>query len=364
MPILEKIAISDFRNIEFQELCFSPNVNCIWGNNGEGKTNLLDAIYYLSMTKSAFSVTDRYNFRYGTEQFSVGGTYSMHNGLKSRFAIQVSKDEKKLKRDDKFYSRISSHIGVLPVVMVSPADISLVSEGGEERRKFVNGVLSQMDAEYLSDVQQYSRLLLQRNKMLKDACPDATLLEVMDSRMSVYASRIYESRKTFARSLLPLVSDIYSRLSSDREEIGISYESDLSSGRLEELFLSRRERDMALKYTTAGVQRDDFNFTINGYPLRRCGSQGQQKSFLVSLKFAQYELMKRRYGYAPILLLDDVFDKLDADRIAQLLSIVSGDSFGQIFITDCNRDRLRGIVDGLTEQRSYFKAEKGVFTLM
>jgi len=364
MPVLEKIAISDFRNIEFQELRFSPNVNCIWGNNGEGKTNLLDAVYYLSMTKSAFSVTDRYNFRYGTDHFSIGGTYSMENGLKSRFSILVGKDEKKLKRDEKSYDRISSHIGVLPVVMVSPSDISLVSEGGDERRKFVNGVLSQMDQEYLSDVQQYSRLLLQRNKILKDPGADQTLLEVLDSRMSVYASGIYKSRKEFSENLLPLVSGIYSELSASREEIGITYESDLSNAGLEEIFISRREKDKALGYTSAGPQRDDFSFTINGYPLRRCGSQGQQKSFLVALKFAQYELMKQRYGFPPILLLDDVFDKLDEDRMAGLLSIVSSDKFGQIFLTDCNRDRLMVIVDGLTEQRSYFKAENGVFTLI
>ena len=168
MPILEKIVISDFRNIQLQELEFSPNVNCVSGNNGEGKTNLLDAIYYLSMTKSAFASSDKFNFRHGTEEFSIAGTYRMENGLSSRFALKMSsKGEKKVKRDDKPYGKVSEHVGVLPIVMVSPSDISMVSESGEERRRFVNAVLSQMDREYMAAMQQYNRLLLQRNKMLK-----------------------------------------------------------------------------------------------------------------------------------------------------------------------------------------------------
>ena len=193
MPCLKKIVVRDFRNIAFQELSFSPNVNCISGNNGEGKTNLLDAIYYLSMTKSAFPAPDRYNFRYGSEGFAVGGTYSMENGLESRFAIEVKEGEKKLTRDDKPYTRMGEHIGVLPVVMVSPGDSVLVSDSGEERRRLSNAVLSQMDREYMAAVQAYNRLLAQRNKMLKDMAPDASLLEVMDSRMAQHAAR----RKTY-----------------------------------------------------------------------------------------------------------------------------------------------------------------------
>ena len=181
MPVLEKIVISDFRNIQLQELEFSPNVNCISGNNGEGKTNLLDAIYYLSMTKSAFASSDKFCFRHGTEEFSLAGTYRMENTLSSRFALKMtSKGEKKVKRDDKPYPKISEHVGVLPVVMVSPADVSMVSESGEERRRFVNSVLSQMDREYMSAMQQYNRLLLQRNRMLKDPVVDRSLLEVID----------------------------------------------------------------------------------------------------------------------------------------------------------------------------------------
>ena len=368
MPILEKIVVSDFRNIDFQEIMFSPNVNCISGNNGEGKTNLLDAIYYLSMTKSAFATSDRYIFRHGKDSFSICGTYLMESSgdsgrLTSRFAVQVNAGgEKKLKKDDKVYDRISSHIGELPVVMVSPSDISLVSESGEERRRFANSVLSQMDREYLNSAQQYNRLLSQRNRLLKDRRPDRELLSVFGSRMAPHAERIHSSRARFIEELSPVVAGYYRMLSKGRETVGISYRSDLEKCSLEEAFEASAEKDAVLGYTTSGIQRDDFIFTIDGHPIRRCGSQGQQKSFIVSLKFAQYEIMKKNYGFAPMMLLDDVFDKLDMGRISNLISMVASSDFGQIFITDSNKVRLSGIVDGFTSDRAYFEASGGHFT--
>lgn len=363
MPVLEKIVISDFRNIQLQELEFSPNVNCISGNNGEGKTNLLDAIYYLSMTKSAFSTSDKFNFRHGTTEFSLSGTYRMPNGLSSRFAVRItSGGEKKVKRDDKQYGKVSEHIGVLPIVMVSPSDITMVSESGEERRRFVNSVLSQMDKEYMSMMQQYNRLLLQRNRMLKELNPDRTLIEVMDLRMSALAEPIYQARKRFIEELNPIVAEYYRLLSGGSEQVDIEYDSELSKAGLDVLLSSSYEKDKILKYTTSGIQRDDFIFRMNGHPIRRYGSQGQQKSFLVSLKFAQYEIMKKKYGFAPILLLDDVFDKLDMGRISNLLQMVASNDFGQIFITDSNKVRMSGIVDGLTQDRAYYETSSGVFT--
>ena len=362
MPNLKKIVVQDFRNIAFQELSFSPNVNCISGNNGEGKTNLLDAIYYLSMTKSAFPAPDKYHFRYGTDGFTIGGTYGMENGLESRFSIQVKEGEKKLVRDDKPYSRLGEHIGVLPVVMVSPGDTALVSESGEERRRLSNAVLSQMDAEYLAAVQGYTRLLQQRNKVLKDMGADASLLDVLDQRMAPMAAKIFDSRKQFAQDLQPVVAEYYRLISGGGESVTIEYKSDLEKSSLTELFAAHRERDFILRYTSSGVQRDDFLFTMDGHPIRRAGSQGQQKSFLVALKFAQYEIMKRSYGFAPMLLLDDVFDKLDLGRISNLISMVAGADFGQIFITDPDRTRLSGSVDRITEDRAYFVTEKGEFT--
>ena len=362
MPVLEKIVISDFRNIQLQELDFSPNVNCISGNNGEGKTNLLDAIHYLSMTKSAFATSDRFCFRHGTEEFSIAGTYRMQNSLISRFAIRMgTKGEKKVKRDDKPYSKVSEHIGVLPIVMVSPSDISMVSESGEERRRFVNAVLSQMDREYMSALQQYNRLLLQRNRILKEQSHDRSLLEVIDMRMSALSEPIYKARKAFTERLRPIVKEYYKALSGGSEEIDIEYDTELSKAGLDQILSASYEKDRILKYTTAGVQRDDFIFTMNGHPIRRCGSQGQQKSFLVSLKFAQYEIMKQNYGFAPILLLDDVFDKLDMGRISNLLQMVASNDFGQIFITDSNKVRMAGIVDRLTQDRAYFETVGGTF---
>ena len=365
MPVLKKIVVQDFRNIALQELSFSPNINCISGNNGEGKTNLIDAIYYLSMTKSALGSADRFNFRYGTDAFAIAGSYLMPNGLESRFSVSVSSDgEKKVKRDDKPYKRVSEHVGVLPIVLVSPSDISMVSESGEERRRFMNAVLSQMDHAYLDNVQQYNRYLLQRNRLLKSSDPDPDLLDAFDARLSILAAPIAEGRKNLAESLAPVVQAYYTELSGGREEVGIEYRTDADRGELAAQLRACRDRDRALKYTSVGVQRDDFLFTMNGYPIRKCGSQGQQKSFLVSLKFAQYEIMKESYGFAPILLLDDLFDKLDMNRVSNLLSMVAGSDFGQIFLSDSNKVRLAGIVDALTEDRSYFETVDGTFTRM
>ena len=364
MPSLKKTVVQDFRNIAFQEITFSPNVNCISGNNGEGKTNLLDAIYYLSMTKSAFPAPDSANFRFGTAGFTLSGTYSMENGLESRFALKVSQDGKKMVRDDKPYARMGEHIGILPVVMVSPGDIALVSESGEERRRLSNAVLSQMDREYLAAVQSYNRLLAQRNKILKDPLPDASLLEVIDERMAPPAAAIQAARQQLTEDLMPVVSSYYRLISGGGEDVSIVYKSDLTNHSLQDVFMSHREQDFRLRYTSSGVQRDDFLFTLNGHPIRRAGSQGQQKSFLVALKFAQYEIMKRAYGFAPMLLLDDVFDKLDLQRISNLIGMVAGADFGQIFITDTDADRLSGIVDRMTDDRAYFTAKAGEFTRM
>ena len=335
MPVLKKIVVQDFRNIALQELVFSPNINCISGNNGEGKTNLIDAIYYLSMTKSALGASDRFNFRYGTDAFAIAGSYMMPNGLESRFSVSVTSDgEKKVKRDDKPYKRVSEHVGVLPIVLVSPSDISMVSESGEERRRFMNAVLSQMEHAYLDNVQQYNRYLLQRNRLLKSPDPDPDLMDAFDARLSALAAPIAEGRRSLAEALAPVVQAYYTELSGGREEVGIEYRTDADRGELAAQLKACRDRD------------------------------SQQKSFLVSLKFAQYEIMKESYGFAPILLLDDLFDKLDMNRVSNLLSMVAGADFGQIFLSDSNKVRLAGIVNALTDDRSYFETVDGTFTRM
>ena len=362
MPTLKKIVVQDYRNIAFQEIEFSPNVNCISGSNGEGKTNLLDAVHYLSMTKSAFPVQDRYNIRYGASGFVLAGTYRMPSGVESRFSVRFSSGEKKLLRDDKPYERISDHIGLLPVVMISPGDISLVSESGEERRRFTNAVLSQMDREYLRALQQYNRLLLQRNSLLREGSVDDGLIAVMDERMEACAAPLVQARRSFVRDLSPIVSEYYRLISGGAEQVSIEYRTDLDKGSLREILRARLDKDLALGFTGAGLQRDELLFSLDDHPIRRAGSQGQQKSFLVALKFAQYDIMRKSYGYAPMLLLDDVFDKLDLDRTANLIGMVAGKDFGQIFITDCDKVRLRTIVDSITDESAYFDTAAGVFT--
>ncbi|MCR4860207.1 MAG: DNA replication and repair protein RecF [Bacteroidales bacterium] len=363
MPTLRKIVIQDFRNIQLQELVFSPNINCISGGNGEGKTNLLDAIWYLSMTKSAFTPSDRYNFRFGTSGFGLAGTYEMSGGATARFSIQVREGgEKKVRRDDKPYPRISEHIGVLPIVLVSPADVTMVSESGDERRRFVNSVLAQMDRPYLSDMQQYNRVLLQRNRLLREGIPDEALTGTFDEQLAALATPIFERRAAFCESLIPIVRQYYEEISGGREQVGIEYRSDLQKGSLLDILRAHRDRDLALRFTSAGIQRDDFIFTMNGHPIRRCGSQGQQKSFLVALKFAQYEVMKAACGFPPMMLLDDLFDKLDMGRVSNLLRLVADREFGQIFLTDSNKVRTESIVDAITSDRSYFMTAGGVFT--
>lgn len=367
MATLEKIFVRDFRNIASAQLQFCGGVNCICGDNGQGKTNLLDAIHYLSMTKSAFGYSDASCIRYDCDGFTISGTFRMQDGLQSVFSVNTDGGSKIVRRDGKAYPRLSAHIGVLPVVVVSPQDGALVSESGEGRRRFVNVVLSQMDPVYLQSLQRYNRLLAQRNKYLKEASVDDALLEVVDSQMSECADTISSARAGFVRSLVQSVAMFYDRLSGSKEAVGISYRSDLvrsgelHGGCLKDILAENLARDKFLKYTSSGIQRDDFIFTMDNHPIRCSGSQGQQKSFLVALKMSQYDLMRSSYGYPPILLLDDVFDKLDTGRISNLLELVSDNDCGQIFVTDTNRQRMENIVSGIAGDALYFNADNGEF---
>lgn len=374
MATLEKIIIQNFRNISFAELSFSAGVNCVCGKNGQGKTNLLDAIHYLSLTRSAFSSSDSFCYRHGCDAFSIAGVCRMQDGLSSRFVVNVDNGVKTVKRDDKVYPKVSAHIGLLPVVMVSPQDSTLVSESGDERRRFANCVLSQLSAEYLSATSRYNKLLAQRNRILKDYRPDTSLLEVLDAQMGECAAIIIPHRREFSDMLCKAVSAHYASLSGGSETISVSYRSgvpvsfksdvcpdDDIAASFAATLKSSLEKDLILKYTSTGVQRDDFLFEMDGYPIRKCGSQGQQKSFLVALKLAQYDIMKASYGFPPVLLLDDVFDKLDEGRIANLLKIVNSTDYGQIFITDTNRDRMERIVGGIAQDVKFFNADNGEF---
>lgn len=367
MPVLEKIIVKDFRNIPFAEIAFSPRINCICGDNGQGKTNLLDAVHYLSLIRSAFNVSDSFCYRHGTDSFTLSGLYRMQDGTSSRFVVTSSKEGgRAVKRDDKVYSRLSAHMGVLPAVIVSPQDSSLVSESGEERRRFVNTVLSQLDATYLASLQRYNKALAERNAVLKVPEPDQTMLDVLEGTLASSAAPIVQSRLEFASRLSEAVRGYYSILSGGRESVEVVYRSVTAVSADVEEALRRalregRKRDLILKYTTTGVQRDDFDFLMDGHPIRRCGSQGQQKSFLVALKLAQYDIMRGVYGFPPILLLDDVFDKLDSERMANMLKLVGSNDFGQIFVTDTNRIRLEAIVEGIGAEARFFNASNGEF---
>lgn len=361
MPVLEKILISDYRNIRFQELEFSPNINCITGNNGEGKTNLLDAVHYLSMTRSSLAQSDRFNLRKGASSFSISGIYIFENGVRNRFSVSVSQSDKVLKFNNKPYERLSDHIGVIPLVMVSPYDSSVVNGSGDDRRKFINMLLSQLDRDYLRALQTYNRLLQQRNALLKSASAAPQLLDVIDDQMAQSAEIIYNKRCGFISDLSPLVREFYQSVAGTNESIGMEYRSDMNGASLRDLLAASAPKDRAFGYTTVGVHRDELELTLADAPLRRCASQGEQKSFAVALKFAQYTLMKRSFGYAPIMLLDDLFDKLDTSRVSNLLKLVLGNDFGQIFITDCNKVRMKAVVDALTEEKAFYEVKSGEF---
>ncbi len=362
---LKKILVSNFKNIGDAQLEFSRKINCISGNNGEGKTNLLDAIYYLSMTKSFFSSTDAYTFTFGEDSAALNGSYVLDDDTQDNISIGLKREgEKTVKKNAKVYKRISEHIGRYPIVMVSPADTVLVNGAGEERRKFLTLILSQIDKEYLKRMQSYNQLLVQRNKLLKMPSVSWELLETLDFQLSINADYIYRKRDELCSRLVEKVCGYYAALSGSKEVVGMRYISDLQEGALDTLLENCREKDALLKFTSVGIHKDEIEFTLNGMPLKKCGSQGQQKSFLVALKLAQFDIMKELHGVAPILLLDDVFDKLDMQRVEYLLGLVAGDYFGQIFISDSNKVRMASIVERFTTECRSFEVTGGVYSIL
>ncbi|MCL2097816.1 MAG: DNA replication and repair protein RecF [Bacteroidales bacterium] len=361
--LLKQISITNFKNIVATTLRFSPNINCIVGNNGEGKTNLLDAVYYLSMTKSYFGGSDLFHIRHGEQYFLLQGLFS-HDNEEEQVNCGVTREEGKIfKRNGKTYNRLAEHVGRFPLVMVSPTDNTLINESGEERRRYLNGILAQSEKEYLNVLLRYNHTLLQRNKLLKTPYDSnmPTLLSAIDEQMVDVGKKVYNFRKQLIIDLQPYFSQAYATLSENKEEVSLIYRSELDNEDFVEILERNRDRDRILQHTSAGIHRDDLSMLIEGYPLRRTGSQGQQKTFLLALKLAQFELLHRQKGFRPLLLLDDIFDKLDADRVHQLLSMVAQANFGQIFITDSNKVRVDGIVQQLTQDYAMFTAEKGVF---
>lgn len=346
---------------------FCQKLNCFLGYNGAGKTNLLDAIYYLSFTKSYFNSMDSYNVRHDSEFFMLDATY-LHNEQEERVTASFkNEDRKKVFRHNKnAYKRFSDHIGLFPLAMISPADSSLIDGGGDERRKFMDGVISQYDKVFLEAFLKYNRVLLQRNTLLKQFAEnhyfDSETLTLFDEQLAEYGAVIHRSRKMFLEELKPFFQHFYEFISNGKEQVSLGYESAMDSTPLIELLQQSRQRDMAVMHTSVGPHRDDLSFKLGEHPMKKIGSQGQTKTYLVALKFAQFEFMKNKSGIKPILLLDDIFDKLDARRVGKIIELVSNDQFGQIFITDTNQEHLDSILGQMNTQYSIYNISDGTVT--
>lgn len=356
---LKRLSLLNFKNLSQTDIALSEGINCFVGDNGAGKTNVLDAIYYLSMSKSAFTMTDGQSVRHGEEFFFTEGTYSTDGGGQEQVVCSFSRRTGKvLKRNGKEYDRVADHVGLFPVVIVSPRDTDLITDAAEERRRYLNGFISQLDRVYLNSIMRYNAVLTERNRFLKGSSDEA-MLQIYDMQLAEHGTRVYEARQKMVERMQPMVAEYYRTLSDDKEQVEIEYRSELQDMPMQDILLRVRERDIVNQFTTAGVHRDDLVFRIGGYPLRKYGSQGQQKSFLIALKLAQYRLLAEATGEKPILLLDDLFDKLDMGRVEQLLTIVSHDDFGQICITDCNKVRLESTLARAEKEYALFTVEGG-----
>jgi DNA replication and repair protein RecF len=345
---LKTLSLVNFKNYEQVDIPLSSKINCFVGENGVGKTNLLDAIHYLSLCKSNLNPVDSQNIRYEQEYLVVQGVFD-RKGRDENIYCGIQKQKKKqFKRNQKEYSRLSDHIGLIPLVMISPADAVLINGGSEERRKFMNGVIAQYSRVYLENLIQYNRALIQRNKLLKDFAYsrnfDREMLEVWDEQLVRYGEAIFNERVRFVNELLPVFNTFYSKVSGDREQVSLTYQAQLLESGFREGLKNSVEKDRIVQYTTFGIHKDDLGMDLGGYSLKKSGSQGQQKTFLVALKLAEFEFIRELTQIPPILLLDDIFDKFDAGRVRQIISLVAENQFGQIFITDTNEVRLKGIL--------------------
>ena len=345
--ILEKLTILNYKNIGEVTLDFSPKVNCFIGHNGVGKTNVLDAIHYLSFCRSSISNTDSQVIRHGEEFFMLEGRYATDEGEPEIVYCGMKRGTKKhFKRNGKEYRRLSEHIGLIPIVMVAPADNMIIDGQSKERRRLMDMVISQFDHAYIDHLSRYTKALQQRNSLLRqDEEPDASLLDVLEEQMGYEGECVFAAREAFVNELIPVFQRYYEAISGGREEVGISYESHCRRGPLCEVIRRDRFKDRAVGYSLHGVHRDDLLFTLGSHQMKREGSQGQNKTFAVALKLAQFDFLKRTASRTtPLLLLDDIFDKLDSDRVERIVEIVSASGFGQIFVTDTNRDHLDKIL--------------------
>lgn len=363
--ILKRISILNYKNLEQAELEFSPKMNCFIGKNGMGKTNLLDAVYYLSFCKSATNPIDSQNVRHEGDFFVIQGFYTTdHGDFEEVYCGLKRRQKKQFKRNKKEYSRLSDHIGFIPLVMVSPADADLIAGGSDERRRFMDVVISQYDKEYLDALIRYNKALAQRNALLKsDGEPDEELMLVWEEVMATTGEVVYKKRSEFITEFIPTFQSFYSYISQDKEKVNLAYESHAKTGNLQDILKESRQRDRIMGYSLRGIHKDDLVMQLGDFPIKREGSQGQNKTYLIALKLAQFDFLKRTgSNTTPLLLLDDIFDKLDASRVEQIVKLVAGDSFGQIFITDTNREHLDKILKKIEKEYKVFSVEDGTVT--
>lgn len=363
---LSAIQVLNFKNYDECSLLFSPAINIFTGSNGSGKTNLLDAIYFLCLTKSAFHSNDSLLIRHN-EEFSVVTGQFIKNSKTVSVQAGLKKGQKKVfQRDRKPYHKISDHIGMLPVVIITPYDTDLIREGSEDRRKFFDSILSQTDTGYLADLLAYNKILKQRNALLKlfaeQRQQDFDLLSGYDYQLIRYGKNLYSKRRSLMNAFAPVFQQHYTNISDNQEQVALSYESELGKEDFESDFVRNRKKDLVLQRTTKGSHKDDFLFTIAGHPLKTTGSQGQQKSFVIALKLAQFEYIHQCLRQKPILLLDDIFDKLDQNRIQKLLTMISEEVFGQVFITEAGQDRVEKYLNNIAGEIRTFTIKEGTIT--
>ncbi len=365
---IEGISIVNFKNLKEVKAGFSPKLNCFIGKNGSGKTNMLDAVYYLSFCKSFSNSTDSLNINHNEEFFMLNGNYKRMESSETINCGLKKGMKKQFKRNTKVYKKLQEHIGLLPLVMITPSDVDLILGGSDERRKLMDGVISQYNQQYLNDLLKYNRALTQRNNLLKqfaaDRSFDKDLLEIWDLRLIEHGEKIHEQRKEFVEKLIPVFQRYYSFISQDNEKVSLVHQSALYENDMQALFKDSLQKDRALQFTTQGIHKDDLIFYLGDYPIKKLGSQGQMKTYLVSLKLAQFDFVKEISGLKPILLLDDIFDKLDQFRVEQIVKVVAGEQFGQIFITDTNREHLDSIIKKMDTDFCIFKVDSGKVELV
>ena len=357
--ILKSLSLLNYKNFDSKTFEFDNTINCLVGNNGVGKTNVLDAIYHLSFGKSYFNPVSTQNIKHDEDFFVLNGEY-LKNENKENIVVSLKKGQKKvIKRNSKSYEKFSDHIGFLPLVIISPADRDLIIEGSDTRRKFVDSVISQSDNAYLSSLINYNKILAQRNSLLKYFAANHTFnqdtVDVYNQQLTQYGTAIFEKRKAFLETFTPIFKARYKAISDTNENIDLTYNSHLFDEDLNTLLKKNINKDKALQYTSVGVHKDDLVFNIDNHPIKKFGSQGQQKSFLIALKLAQFDSIKAKSGTNPILLLDDIFDKLDETRVGQIIKLVDNENFGQIFISDTHADRTENVVKQVHQSYKIFK---------